>query len=167
MKKPIQRNRNLPTLLTNQTTENNVLIHKWRQYVRLVIKQVKAKSKLTKCNLPQPSKITKWQTSSRLFNWPTNYSSEKRKRKRGENGLCADPLAKSRFYRRALLSYFLFPFAPVSFPFSGRLLLHGSSRKSTAAKSLLKIRIKRSFVLTWGFSHPMGISAVTDPFKGL
>ena len=42
---------------------------------------------------------------------------EKRKRKRGENGLCADPLAKSRFYRRALLSYFLFPFASSFFLF--------------------------------------------------
>ena len=50
-----------------------------------------------------------------------------------DRAFCADPLAKSRFYRRALLSYFLFPSASVFF-FFGRPLWHGSSHKSTAAK---------------------------------
>lgn len=57
-----------------------------------------------------------------------------RRKRRGENGLCADPLAKSRFYRRALLSSFsIFPLPPC-FSFSERLLWHGSSHKSTAEK---------------------------------
>ena len=54
----------------------------------------------------------------------------------GENGLCADPLAKARFYRRALLSYFLFPFAS-SFSFFGgaivaRFLAKVNGRKIVA-----------------------------------
>lgn len=61
---------------------------------------------------------------------------EKRKRKRGENGLCADPLAKSRFYRRALLSYFLFPFASSFFFFGeaivARFLAQVNGRKIVA-----------------------------------
>ena len=39
-----------------------------------------------------------------------------------DRAFCADPLAKSRFYRRALLSYFLFPFAS-SFSFFGEAIV--------------------------------------------
>ena len=69
------------------------------------------------------------------LNRPSSCRTSKKRNKQcgGENGLCADPLAKSRFYRRALLSYFLFPSASVFF-FFGRPLWHGSSHKSTAEK---------------------------------
>ena len=129
--------------------------------MRLVIKQAKTKSKYTKYSLHQYSKTTKWQlgvslslTSGgaprlrrqahafllNLNNQPKQQTFQQlrqsNKQRGGENGLCADPLAKSRFYRRALLSYFLFPFASSFFFFGeaivARFLAQVNGRKIVA-----------------------------------
>ena len=55
-----------------------------------------------------------------------------------DRAFCADPLAKSPCSSAARRFVLYFPLPPL-FSFSERLLLHGSSRKSTAAKSSLKI----------------------------
>ena len=85
-----------------------------------------------------------------------------------DRAFCADPLAKSPCSSAAPCGFsyrISFRFPSVSFSFSGRPLLHGSSHKSTAAKSSLKIRTKLSFLFPRGVSHAIGLSAVTAPFK--
>ena len=65
------------------------------------------------------NRVNKPFNQAKLATKPITQHSLPRRKRRGENGLCADPLAKSRFYRLAAVPLFIFCTAKHSAVFRG------------------------------------------------
>ena len=87
----------------------------------------------------------------------------------GENGLCADPLAKARFLPPPAVLHFV-----AHFVFRLRISLFREAQCSTVPRTSQRsqnCRLKFTQTLVYnfhdGFSLPLHLSAVTEPFKDL
>ena len=88
------------------------------------------------------------------------HKKKKEKANPAKTGFALTRLQSPVFTAAHFYHIFSFPLPPL-FSFSERLLLHGSSRKSTAAKSSLKICTNVRLLFLRGFSLHLRLSGVT------